>query len=633
MKAAYEATAAILLYKRRTLIIPMPPRVAPEVDIPSIPEQPLAFTCPTTEFVDRELILDDLYRLTQMGLKPFNSNYALIGPRRIGKTAIIERLYNWLWSHQREVIPLYFSLRTYAGKPALDTLTRMGMEFVNQYLSFKSGMDDAQLRRPSLEEALEQARADKDAGLEKALIRYMTAIEVDSEVEILEKLADLPRTIADTNRCAIAVFIDEFQVIMQMLDRDKEITDLRATFKDAVESPRCNFFVTGSAVTIMREQILGQGPLFGRFMRMSIPPLEQYWGLELVRKLAAVLEFEMNEELGAYLVEYTNAHAYYIHCFMAHLSRVMVNAGKTSATRDLLSSAISAEETEGELSNFFDQLLWGFTQQYKPIAWPVLGFIAEHDADTPIDHGALYQFLTGLKDDYPWLAKYAELETAIEMLKDLTEADILQTNGFGSSVTGPYRFGSDPVLKRYIRLMYEREVKGKSLRAVRSAERSRHEQRLTALKRMLGYLLESHVKYCMVLWDDRKVDGTVFGAPEPVPLATNEEVYDTLVKTAGERAYQLDVVAFPRKLENAVWAVECRYRNRKAARKDIEKFAAALDALKAERDLAAVQGWFVSVEGFTADALDALEAHGIYYSGKDELNMLLEAFGLRRVAT
>ncbi len=613
------------------MIYVMSPTHEPLVDIPNIPERPLAFTCPKPLFVDRQLIIDRLYHIALRTPRRVAKNQAIIGPRRIGKSAIFDRLYNHLWSHQREVIPLYFSFRAYAGKPALDTLTRMGRAFLTQYFSFLSehGMPSA---LTTVDHAHKMAHDLDDEGVLKALAQYTRAIEVDSEIEILEKLADLPRTIADTNDCSIVVFIDEFQVIMQMLDRDKEVTDLRATFKGAVESPRCTFFVTGSAVTIMREQIMSRGPLFGRLRPMHIGPLEEYWGIDLVARLAEVHDLEMPPELAAYLVEYTNAHPYYIHCFMGSVDEALLDARNRHVTRELLSTAISTEETEGELSNFFEQLLWGFIQDYKPIAWVVLGFIAEHGEEEPIDHGMLYQFLENVKDEIPWLAKYANLETAMQLLADLTEADIVEANGLGNSLTGPYRFGKDPVLKRYIQLMYEHEVGGRSLDMVQDSEMERLGGQLQDLKRMLGYLLESHVKYLMLLWDGREVSG-VFGSDEEVVLPAFTNVYDTMVKAVADRAYQIDVYGFT--LVNgrpAAWAAECRYRNRKAGRKDVEKFAAALDALKEDRNLTSIHGWFISIEGFTEGALEALEEHGVYYSNKNELNALLEAFGLRTIA-
>ncbi len=41
----------------------------PLVDISAIPERPLEFTCPATIFVDRQRIIDDLYRLAMLTTK------------------------------------------------------------------------------------------------------------------------------------------------------------------------------------------------------------------------------------------------------------------------------------------------------------------------------------------------------------------------------------------------------------------------------------------------------------------------------------------------------------------------------------------------------------------------------------
>ncbi len=78
------------------------PIANPLVDISAIPERPLAFTCPATIFVDRQCIIDDLYRLAMLTRKRTTQNMALIGPRRIGKSSIIERPYNHMWNGRVE---------------------------------------------------------------------------------------------------------------------------------------------------------------------------------------------------------------------------------------------------------------------------------------------------------------------------------------------------------------------------------------------------------------------------------------------------------------------------------------------------------------------------------------------------
>jgi len=112
-----------------------------EITVEDIPEHPLMFTTPADEFVDREDILDELYHMALLVRIRRKANQAFIGRRRIGKSAIIERLYNYLWNTQHEIIPLYFSFVGKSGSNYIATLREMFGDFLIQYLSFTDLVD------------------------------------------------------------------------------------------------------------------------------------------------------------------------------------------------------------------------------------------------------------------------------------------------------------------------------------------------------------------------------------------------------------------------------------------------------------------------------------------------------------
>ena len=63
----------------------------------------------------------------------------------------------------------------------------------------------------------------------------------------------------------------------------------------------------------------------------------------------------------------------------------------------------------------------------------------------------------------------------------------------------------------------------------------------------------------------------------------------------------------------------------------IKKFVAAYEALKQETKLAEIVPWLLNRGGFSKGAREALEEHGIYYSGTSEINQLLNMFGIERL--
>ncbi len=104
----------------------------------------------------------------------------------------------------------------------------------------------------------------------------------DEVVDRRDFAVNLPRDIAFTDDSTIAVFLDEFQN-NRLPHRDFSITGF---FQQAVESPRCPHFVTGSAMSILSDELIGKGALYGRFDYERIDPLTDYWGAELALRCA-----------------------------------------------------------------------------------------------------------------------------------------------------------------------------------------------------------------------------------------------------------------------------------------------------------------------------------------------------------
>jgi hypothetical protein len=80
-----------------------------------------------------------------------------------------------------------------------------------------------------------------------------------------------PRDVSDRDDSTIIMFLDEIQNIHLPQQNFRVVGYLQ----DAVESPTCPHFVTGSAIMILHD-ILGKGSLYGRFRDKSIKPFTDY---------------------------------------------------------------------------------------------------------------------------------------------------------------------------------------------------------------------------------------------------------------------------------------------------------------------------------------------------------------------
>jgi hypothetical protein len=88
----------------------------------------------------------------------------------------------------------------------------------------------------------------------------------------------LPRRVSDWHEATIVMFLDEFQNT-RLPQYNFDVVGL---MQEAVESPTCPHFVTGSAMSILAKEILGRGSLFGRFRSRPIESMTEYNRCQLI---------------------------------------------------------------------------------------------------------------------------------------------------------------------------------------------------------------------------------------------------------------------------------------------------------------------------------------------------------------
>jgi len=215
----------------------------------------------------------------------------LLGQRRMGKTEIFKRVVNRLFYEQDHtdpdaVVPVYFSFPDKKANPK-DFALEYVENFIRWYAAFRLRRPDI-LKKPETRDDLchfIRQHLSMSEWFEHAL-RLLKAIE-EGGVTLPDKRAlTLPRTVSDWDESTIVMFLDEFQNT-RLPHYDFDIVGF---MQDAVESPSCPHFVTGSAMSILAKEILGRGALFGRFDSEPIEAMTEYWGAELARR--AVLHYQ-----------------------------------------------------------------------------------------------------------------------------------------------------------------------------------------------------------------------------------------------------------------------------------------------------------------------------------------------------
>ena len=70
---------------------------------------PIFQSVPADEFTDRQKIIGHLMRWAAYTARDITLSTAMIGQRRLGKTAVFEQVYNKLFWEQDVVVPIYFN--------------------------------------------------------------------------------------------------------------------------------------------------------------------------------------------------------------------------------------------------------------------------------------------------------------------------------------------------------------------------------------------------------------------------------------------------------------------------------------------------------------------------------------------
>ncbi|MFQ6072528.1 MAG: hypothetical protein ACE5KT_07500, partial [Methanosarcinales archaeon] len=462
----------------------------------------------------------------------------------------------------------------------------------------------------SLENALDIALELKDEGLSYVIENYLESKKNQYLQGMLEFAIGGPRMVSNVNQSPICVIIDEFQYILGVVDDEGWDVDLKGKYQFGVEGTYCPHFVSGSAVNIIVNEILTKGALVGRFGEEHLDKLDLESALELGNKLSNKFGFELPYEQNIYLANYTDRLPYYIYRI---LYTIYKNKEKI-VTSDVLSNAISSEITSGGIYGELERQLMEYVElNTLKIIRSVLYLAANYEEKQIIPREIAEKL------------KVQENEVS-KALVQISKADLIEDLG------GFYYNVPDPIMREFLRTQYFHNILKIPIEELTREKKIEVYNGLSDSSRMLGLLLESHLKLLMMYWNNEIVSGDLFGTESDIRLPKFDEVFSTKVKPYKTREYQLDMMAIYYESGKVIgWAGESRYRDAKANKPDIIKFNRACKAVQKHYKLTEIIKWFVSLAGFSEPALNEAKKLGILTTDLKALNELLERFGLKKL--
>jgi len=230
---------------------------------------------------------------------------ALMARRKMGKTAIMERLFNLTFYRNEGVIPFYYEVKE-MKMWAVDFCQDFFLTFIYQYIAFKSRKPEylAPENRSDFGKAVEIAKQEGLAYL-CGIIEDAAHAVAHEKIDILWNIVrEAPKNIAFKQKEFIVQMIDEFQFLNAMIYWDKKKKNAADTlaggYLSTAESKIAPLLVSGSWVGWLMNELNTMLP--ARFNYHYLENMPEPEAVEMVFKYSRFFDAPVTEETS-YLIE------------------------------------------------------------------------------------------------------------------------------------------------------------------------------------------------------------------------------------------------------------------------------------------------------------------------------------------
>ena len=578
------------------------------------------------EFTDRVELLRELVGWVKAISRMGSWSTALMAPRRIGKTVLLDRLVNTVFfKPEYQVAPFYFKM-TREKRTLKKFLLEYATTFYRQYLAYCE--QDAALfnnKERSLKDLLTYQTNHK-AGLmaQEYIQSFLKRYNEYGDEGVLnhwDAFICVPERLGSHSGTRVAVIIDEFQdmkfyiydmpqELFSKMDSEGRLNgqgaiNLPATYDRQAQSRKAPMLVSGSAVTLIFRTVMG-GPLGGRFDFMYMKPMSIPDGAAL---LLNTLKYYAPDKvttpkLALYASTQVGGHPYYLYCLATSKCE-----GKSFKDEKAISRVIRYEIENGKIYGFW---LTHFDLNRKYI---------NADDDLELGKKIIYYFTQYNNQPVDIKAIASKLKVpkqAVEQkIEKLYMADLVYRTA------ARYYTFNDICLMRFIKFVYEQD-----LEAVDQIDLSQQ----GLMNTLKGKFLEMVVEVTMMKFNHELMPGVWFGRTGQVEVPLFQFVKTTTVKASKTKSYQIDVFGKEEK-RHKVWLCECKYTKAPMDVTQVQKLESAAQVLiktheEEGTEVPEIHLWLVSAGGFTGKVLTYIESRAdIYYSDYDGINNLFKAYG------
>jgi hypothetical protein len=537
---------------------------------------------------------------------------AILARRKMGKTAIMERLFNITFFKNDGVIPFYYEIKEvkmWIGDFCVDFF----LTFIYQYLAFKSRKVSylSQDKGNSLEEAI---YAVKNEGLDylTGIIRGVEYAVRHDHVDILwGTVREAPKNIAHAQEEFIVQMIDEFQFLNAMIYWDKRKSDdqladtLAGGYLSTAESKIAPLLVSGSWVGWLMDELNNMLP--ARFRYKYLRNMPENEASEVLFKYSRFFDVPVTEESAFSIVRITEGNPFYI-------SSVIRSdyPDKDLTTIDGLTGTLEFETLDDQ------GLIKSSWMEYMAKAFPKIN---DRNAKNIVLHLSKHRDREWTRDELREALNLVMPDKDLEKkLQALVKADIINK---GSSYYC-YRGVNDNIFDKVFRGVYHEEIRKFGAKAIRKEYSEDLKKEKKRYKRLLGkysYQKGYHAEFLILnrlLYHAKKNNELLKSMTRYLPGDFDFCDYSRVWKyhSSPEYAKVFTVDIFARPVNPDDYSIIGEVKNRdvkKFSIDEIKEFEVKFAEIKKRENLEqkAVVGFIFSRSGFTAEAEDYCRERGI----------------------
>jgi len=384
---------------------------------------------------------------------------ALLARRKMGKTALMERLFNITFFKNNGVIPFYYEVKE-VKKWIGDFCVDFFLTFIYQYIAFKSRKINylGQDKRNSLKEA-KQAAGNEGLDYLTGIIDNVEHAVSHDHVDILwDTVREAPKTIAFSRGEFIVQMIDEFQFLNAMIFRDKALgkkqDDLAGGYLSTAESKVAPLLVSGHRFPAPRGWV---GWLMNdlnmmlpsRFKYNYLENMPEDEAIEVVFKYSRFFDVPVTEEIAYLMVRLAEGSPFYISSIIRS-----TYARKDLSTVNGLTETLEFEtlDNRGSIkSTWMEYINSSLPRINDRNAKSIVLYLCKHRDREVTRRELLDELKLDITDD--------ELE---KRLKAMVMADIIKQG----QTNFDYRGVRDNIFDKVFRGVYEKEIREFDVRVI-----------------------------------------------------------------------------------------------------------------------------------------------------------------------